>query len=240
MRLETHCHTKYSPDSLLSLTFLYLKCRLRKIKYIAITDHNSIIGALKFKKYCEKHGNKIFVIVGEEIMTQDGEIIGLFLEKEILEKLSCKETIKLIKKQNGIVYVPHPYDEKRAKTVLKEEKIKEFSKLIDCIECFNGRNISDYYELKQNEIAEKYNIAKIIGSDAHTVFEIGRNYIDVNISPNNTTNFKTAIASSKFHKKKCLKFCHEITKFAKLIKLLKGGKFNEILRIINKRNRKKV
>lgn len=240
MRLEIHCHTKYSQDSLLSLMFLYLKCRLCKIKYIAITDHNNIIGATKFKKYCEDRGNKIFVIVGEEIMTQDGEIIGLFIENGIPNGLSCKDTIELIRKQNGIVYVPHPYDKKRAKTVLKEEKIKEYSNLIDCIECYNGRNISDFYEQKQNEIAEKYNIVKIIGSDAHTFFEIGRNFVDVNISPNNAVNFKKAIVSAKFHKKKCLKFCHKITKISKLLKLLEGGQFNEILRIINNRNRKKM
>ena len=78
IRLETHCHTRYSKDSLLQHSLLYMKCRLCHIDAIAICEHNNILGALKFKEYCSKRKNKVFVIVGEEIMTSSGEIIGNF------------------------------------------------------------------------------------------------------------------------------------------------------------------
>ena len=220
IRLETHCHTKYSKDSMLPFSLLYLKCRLCHINWIAVTEHNNIQGAVEFKKYCEKKKSKLHVIIGEEIMTLDGEVIGLFLKEEIPAGLSCDETITRIQKQGGIVYVPHPYDEKRAKTVL---------------ECYNGRNISDTYEMKQTEIAQKYDLNFVIGSDAHTVWEIGRNYMMVNCIPDSPENFKQAIKCATFHKRKCLKFSHKITKMVKLLRMLKKGNFNEIYRIIKKR-----
>ena len=235
IRLETHCHTKYSKDSMLPFSLLYLKCRLCHISWIAVTEHNNIQGAIEFKKYCEKKKSKVHVIIGEEIMTFDGEVIGLFLKEEIPAGLSCDETITRIQKQGGIVYVPHPYDEKRAKTVLKEECIKKNAFRIDCIECYNGRNISDTYEIKQTEIADKYNLDSVVGSDAHTVWEIGRNYMMVNCIPDSPETFKQAIKCATFHKKKCLKFSHKITKLVKLLRMLKKGNFNEIYRVIKKR-----
>lgn len=236
--LETHCHTKYSKDSMLPFSLLYLKCRLCHIDWIAITEHNNIQGAIEFKKYCEKKKNKLHVIIGEEIMTTDGEVIGLYLKNEISSGLSCEETMDKIYSQGGIVYIPHPYDEKRAKTVLKEECIRNNRSRIDCIECYNGRNISDRYALKQTEIAEKYGLTSVIGSDAHTVFEIGRNYMIVNCIPDSPENFKKALENVTFHKKKCIQFCHYITKMVKLFRIVKKGNFNEIYRIIEKRYRK--
>mgnify|MGYP004517729865 FL=1 len=236
--LETHCHTKYSKDSMLPFSLLYLKCRLCHINWIAITEHNNIQGAVEFKKYCEKKKNKLHVIIGEEIMTTDGEVIGLYLKDEIPSGLSCEETMDKIFSQGGIVYIPHPYDEKRAKTVLKEECIRNNRSRIDCIECYNGRNISDRYALKQTEIAEKYGLTSVIGSDAHTVFEIGRNYMIVNCIPDSPKNFKRALENVTFHKKKCLQFSHNITKVVKLFRIVKKGNFNEIYRIIEKRYRK--
>lgn len=82
-KLEMHVHTKYSKDSLLPFWVLYLKCRICGIDYIAITEHNNIDGAKEFERYCERYGSKISVIIGEEIFTSEGEIIGLFLREEL-------------------------------------------------------------------------------------------------------------------------------------------------------------
>ena len=97
----------------MSYWLLLLILKLKKISTVAITDHNEIAGAIKYKDKFKKH--HIELIVGEEIFTNKGEIIGLGLSKKIEPNLSPKETIKRIKEQNGIVYVPHPYDEKRYK-----------------------------------------------------------------------------------------------------------------------------
>lgn len=240
IRLETHCHTKYSKDSMLPFSLLYLKCRVCHINWIAITEHNNVLGAMEFKKYCAKKKNRVHVIVGSEIMTSEGEVIGLFLKEEIPSGLSCKETIHLIHKQGGIVYVPHPYDEKRAKTVLHEDCIRDNASDIDCIECYNGRNVSDFYEMKQTEIVKKYGLQAVIGSDAHTIWEVARNYMIVDCAPDLPENFKKAIVGADFHKKKCLGFCHKITKGVKLLRLIKKGNFHEIYRVIKKRLGKPV
>lgn len=232
IKVELHVHTKFSHDSMLPFLLLYLKCRFCKIDYIAITEHNNILGALNFKKYCLKKGNKIKVIIGEEIMTSSGEIIGLFLNRAIKSGLTPKETIKEILLQNGVVYIPHPYDEKRYKTVLKEIYIEKYKDIIHCIEIHNGRNISEKYDKKQYEIATKYGIQPIIGSDAHTVFEIGRNYLFLNSKIDTSEDFLKAIKFAEFHSKKCLVFCHYITRFARVISFIKKGDFYGLLRII--------
>jgi hypothetical protein len=214
---------------------LYLKCRALKIGCVAITEHNNIDGGLRFKRFCEKRGNKVSVIVGEEVFTSEGEVIGLFLKENIPKGLSAKETIEIIKGQGGVVYVPHPYDEKRAKTVLAEKAISENKNLIDCIEVHNGRNISSAYDIKQKEIAEKFNLCHVVGADAHTLIEIGRNYLEVSSLPVSADEFRTVIKSARFHQSNCLKLSHIITKFAKAVKMLGKGNFDELHRTITKK-----
>lgn len=231
VKAEFHVHTVYSHDSTLTKYFLFLVCKIKKIRYIAITDHNEIKGAKKYAKFLKIHG--INAIIGEEIFTKDGEIIGLFLKDKISPGLSAENTIKEIKKQNGIVYVPHPYDEKRKDTVIRPEVLDRIYKDVDLIECHNGRNIREEYSFKQNEIADKYKIIKVVGSDAHTFYEVGRNYCLVNsISRDNLVD---EIKNADFCKKKCIKFAHFNTKIARLFKIIKGGKWNELSRIINKK-----
>jgi len=235
MKAEFHVHTRYSNDSMLNYFFILIMCKFKKIDCIAITDHNEIRGAQKYKKKLENHNIK--VIVGEEIFTNQGEIIGLFLEDKIEPNLTPKETIEQIKKQNGIVYIPHPYDEKRVKSVLKEEYINEFSSQIDIIEIHNGRNINELYDVKQKEISEKYNIHAVIGSDAHTFFELGRNTFD--IKHIDRENFVNNIDVNSFEIKKCIKFSHIVTKYVKAFKMICRGDMSGLYRAINKRCRKK-
>ncbi len=235
MRLEIHVHTKFSHDSLLSFGALYARCRRRGIDYIAVTEHNNIAGAAEFQKYCRERGDKIKVIVGEEIMTSRGEVIGLFLKSPIEPMMPPGETIDAIKAQGGIVYVPHPYDEKRAKTVLSEDAVKENAHKIDCIECHNGRNVRGEFSEKQNSIAEKYGLTKVVGSDAHTAFEAGRNYMNVKIAPDSPAAFIEAVRGAELVKKPCLRFCHHITRAARAVKLLAGGNYHELYGIIRRK-----
>lgn len=234
IRAEFHVHTRYSQDSLLNKYLLLLKCKIKKIKLIAITDHNEIMGALKYKDFLKKHN--IEVIVGEEIMTTDGEIIGLYLNKKIEKGLSVEDTIKQIKGQDGLIYLPHPYDEKRYKTVLNSKKQKEHKNDFDFIEIHNGRNISSYFGESQKNIQEKLQIQSIIGSDAHTFIEIGRNYIIME-EPTKET-LKQCVKNGCFIEKKCIKLSHTITKFARVIKHIERGDFNELFRIIIKKCRR--
>lgn len=234
-KIEFHIHTISSKDSLLNKWFMLFVLKLKRINAIAITDHNEIKGAIKYKKFFEKR--KINVIVGEEIFSSDGEIIGLFLSKKIPKGMSAIDTVKEIISQDGLVYIPHPYDEKRKNTVISELALKDIYKYVDFIEVHNGRNISNFFSEKQNQIAIKYNLRKIVGSDAHTFYELGRNYCIITSFSKET--LKHEIENATFKRSKCIKFAHFNTKIAKLIKIFFGGDINEFFTIFNRKFRKR-
>ena len=234
-KTEFHVHTKYSKDSILSFGLILLMAKLKRIDTLVITDHNEIEGALKLRNIFKKYN--IEVIVGEEIFTSAGEIIGLNLSKKIDANMSPEDTIKNIKRQKGLVYIPHPYDEKRYKTVLIESEIEKNKDQIDFIEVHNGRNISEKFDIKQNEIANKYKLRKIIGSDAHTFFELGRNYILTSKKLTSDTllnNFSDVC----FVSKKCINFSHKWTRIVRLILIIRKGDMYELFRIVNRKCRR--
>jgi len=235
VKAEFHVHTRYSKDSIMPLWVICAVCKLKKIKCIAITDHNEIAGALKFKEKFTNNG--INVVVGEEIFTSEGEIIGLYLNKKIEPNLSAIETVAEIKKQHGLVYIPHPYDEKRYKTVLKADALDKIIDNVDFIECHNGRNIKDAFSDKQDAICNKYNKTKIIGSDAHTAIELGRNYLKISTFDKN--ELVNEVKNAEFIMSKCLKSVHFMTKFSRFLKLVLKGEFNELYGIINRKFKKR-
>ena len=236
INVELHTHTNYSHDSNLFNWLYLIMLKLKNINAVAITDHNEVEGAIKFKKFLKKHG--IEVIVGEEIFTTKGEIIGLFIKEKINPGLSPRETMLKIKEQSGLVYIPHPYDEKRYKTVLVESEISANLDLIDIIEIHNGRNIKDHFSEKQLEIAEKYKKVKSVGSDAHTFFELGRNYISM-LNFNTSNEFYNNLKDAQLTKAKCLPIAHQVTKVDRIIKLIGKGNINELCRIVYKKYRRR-
>ncbi len=159
IKIDFHIHSVYSKDSLTKLNTLHKVFNKRNL-FPVITDHNTIQGAAKFKQL---YGE---CIVGEEIMTRDGEIIGLFLHDEIKPGLSAIETVEKIREQDGIVYIPHPFDKFRHN--LKILNIKP-----DIIEVYNPRVISQKHNLLAEQFAEKNNILKATGSDSHFSWHIG-------------------------------------------------------------------
>jgi len=134
---------------------------------IAVTDHDTIKGGLKAKV----HELKDFqVIIGSEIMTNRGEVIGLFLSEEVKSK-DFEYVILEIQNQNGLAIIPHPFDESRKSAF---HPVKEDLKLIDGVEVFNSRCISQKYNINAEEFAAKYDLAITAGSDAHFSNEIGK------------------------------------------------------------------
>lgn len=166
MKYDLHIHSKYSSDGVLDPKKIVKIAIKRKLDGIAITDHNTIKGGLETKKYEQADFQ---VIVGSEIMTERGEVIGLFLTEEI-RSTDIQDVISEIKDQNGIVIVPHPFDEMRHSAV---HPGGEDVKLIDCVEGFNSRCIRGKYNRNAVEFAMKHNLTIVAGSDAHFSNEIG-------------------------------------------------------------------
>lgn len=169
-RLDLHTHSIISYDGGISLK--QYRQLLEQNNFIAVTDHNEISFALNLQK---EFGDK--VIVGEEIRTIDGEIIGLFLQSKINPGLSVEETIRQIKAQGGLVYIPHPFETQRQGLPLV--KLGMMADLIDIVEVFNARLRSSGLSKKATDFARDNNLAQAASSDAHGMKGFGSAYTSV-------------------------------------------------------------
>ena len=186
MKYDLHSHSKYSSDGILDPKKI-IKVAIKKgLDGIAITDHNTIKGGLEAKQY---ETGKFKVIVGSEVMTTKGEVIGLFLSEEIKSK-DFYEVIDEIKAQNGIVVLPHPFDEWRHGAFPDEKDVKS----INSIEILNSRCVKDKYNQNASKFAKKYKLGVTGGSDAHFANEIGHAGIIVE-----TDDIYEAILKNKLH-----------------------------------------
>ena len=171
MKVELHSHTRHSRDCLLSYDRIIDVCRRRGVGALAVTDHNEIDGAFEMRRRAP-----FPVIVGEEIFTAQGEIIGLFLEDFIPRGLSAAETVARIKAQGGLVYVPHPFDSYR-KGAVGRDTLDTIRADVDLIEVLNARNIRHEDDEKAAHYAREYGLTMAAGSDAHSVGEFGNAYL---------------------------------------------------------------
>lgn len=171
LRVEFHCHTIFSKDSLTSPRKLVETCRRKGIDRVIVTDHNTIAGAVVAQRIDPDH-----VILGEEIMTTRGEILAAFVTEEIPRMLSPVETIKRLRDQNAFISVSHPFDEWRSGG-WEESDLLEIIPLVDAIEIYNSRCMRPVFNRRAMEFGKKYNLAGTVGSDAHAAFELGRSLV---------------------------------------------------------------
>jgi glycosyltransferase involved in cell wall biosynthesis len=166
--VDLHMHTDHSYDCATPVEVLLAEARARGLGAIAITDHNEISGALEAR--AKTDGVK--VIVAEEVKTgEQGEVIGLFIEEKIPRGLTLQATIAEIKRQGGLVYVPHPFD--RMHSVPDYEHLLEVIDDVDAIEIFNPRIAIAEFNEEAVRFAAKYRIPGGAGSDAHVPQGLG-------------------------------------------------------------------
>jgi hypothetical protein len=168
---DLHMHTDHSPDCATPAELLLETAKDQGLGAIAITDHNEISGALEAKEIAARIGG-IQVIVAEEVKTaHQGEVIGLFLQERIERGMSMAETIAEIRRQGGLVYVPHPFD--RLHSVPDYEHLLEVVDEIDILEVFNPRVAFSAFNEEAVRFARKYSIVPGAGSDSHVVQGLG-------------------------------------------------------------------
>ena len=166
--VDLHMHTDHSYDCATPVEVLLAEARARGLGAIAVTDHNEISGALEARA----KANGVKVIVGEEVKTKEqGEVIGLFIEEKIPRGMTLQETIAEIKRQGGIVYVPHPFD--RMHSVPDYEHLLAVIDDVDAIEVFNPRIAISEFNEEAVRFAAKYRIPAGAGSDAHVPQGLG-------------------------------------------------------------------
>ena len=166
--VDLHMHTDHSYDCATPVEVLLAEARARGLGAIAVTDHNEISGALDAREKADG----VTVIVAEEVKTADqGEVIGLFIEEKIPRGMTLQETIAEIKRQGGLVYVPHPFD--RLHSVPDYEHLLDVLDEVDAIEVFNPRVAISEFNDEAVRFAAKYRIPAGAGSDAHVPQGLG-------------------------------------------------------------------
>ncbi len=180
MKYDLHTHTCYSKCSNLK-PWYHLKAAKKKVEGIAVTDHNTIKGALKVKRL---NRDKDFeVIVGEEIKTPVGEILAYHVNEEIRPG-PLEEVLDKLHEQGCITSVAHPF----TLGVIRRSVPIDLKKLkgkVDAIETFNGRMFSMLSNNKARKFAEENSFAQTGGSDGHFAWEIGRGWTVINDSLEN-------------------------------------------------------
>ena len=167
VKVDFHVHTHASPDSLARPEAVIAAARRRGLDKIVITDHNTIAGAQEAHRLAPE-----MVIVGEEIMTTEGELLAVFLHEAIPPHLTPEETIARVRAQGGFVSVAHPYDRRR-KGHWQPAALERIAPLVDAIEGFNARCFSARANRQAAEFAAAHGLPVTAGSDAHTPAEIG-------------------------------------------------------------------
>jgi predicted metal-dependent phosphoesterase TrpH len=172
MRLDMHMHTRASFDCLSDPREVVRHALSRGIDRVCITDHNEISAAVALQQEFRDR-----IIVGEEVKTAEGvDIIGLFLRECIPKGTPARETCERIREQGGLVYVPHPFAGGKGGGGRILGTIQD---LVDVVEGFNARIHDPALNRKAVEWAEARSLPLGAGSDAHTLREVGRAWVEL-------------------------------------------------------------
>ncbi|HEY1162055.1 MAG TPA: PHP domain-containing protein [Candidatus Dormibacteraeota bacterium] len=171
LRVDLHLHSIYSHDGQSSLQALIERSRECGLDRIALTDHNTVEGALELALMAPE-----LTIVGEEAKTREGEVIGLFITDRLTPYLMPEEVMDRIHEMGGLTYLPHPLDRRRAN--FRPERVAQMAERIDIIETYNP-----WCEAAANVAAAKLaaDLGKVAatGSDAHGIEELGRSWMEI-------------------------------------------------------------
>ncbi len=171
IRVDLHVHSSASFDCPTTPEEVAAQCRRLGLSPVFLTDHDTIAGAVRLRGTGRSR-----VVVGEEIMTTGGELIGLFLAKAVQTGLTPKQAAAEIKTQGGLVYLEHPYDPLRRH--LNEDAIEDLADSIDIVEVHNGRSDAQANR-RAEDLCGILGAARGAGSDAHSAGELGTVYVEM-------------------------------------------------------------
>jgi predicted metal-dependent phosphoesterase TrpH len=212
IRADLHNHTHYSPDSILSPEHLLRRASERGIGVIAVTDHDTVRGGLVVRDLAAKTRPEIRIIVGEEVRTRDGEVLGLFLEDDIQHGLSAEETIRRIKDAGGLAGAPHPFDSFRSGL---DERMERVADSLDFVEGLNARIYLRRHNTRARKFAREHGLPISAASDAHSPREVGRAYVTMD-DFTTPAEFLQALKPGKPGGRVSSPLIHLVSRYAKL------------------------
>lgn len=213
---DFHIHTRFSRDSILTEQKFIEKAVERGLTHVAVTNHNNVEGAVAVRDKVAELGltDKLTVILGEEVSTADGEVVGIFLTKTIPRGLSANETADEIHRQGGLVSIPHAFDPFRGAHI-REGPLRNLAEIgkIDMVEVFNCRVTLQRHNAEAAEFASRYGIPGIAASDSHSSFEVAMAF---NALPpfDSAAELKAALPENEWHASRSSVFIHATTRWA--------------------------
>ena len=208
LRIDMHLHTHASWDCLSDPEKVLARAMDRGLDRIAITDHNRLWAA---REMARRHPDRI--IPGEEVKTAEGiDVIGLYLEEEIPKGTPAGEVCARVREQGGLVYLPHPYARGKGGSGRYAEELADHA---DIIEVFNARLHDPALNQAAADLAERRNLPGGAGSDAHSLWEVGRAHVELPSHPNRPDAFLKALASARVSGVASPHAVHLVSTFAK-------------------------
>jgi len=214
IRVEFHCHTAFSKDSLTPPVKLVAECRRKGIDRLIITDHNTILGARQAQQI-----DPTLVIVGEEIMTARGEILAAYVTEEIPRGLPPFETIRRLRDQGAFISVSHPFDAMRNGHWAFED-LEAIAPLVDAIEVFNARCVDSRYNQEAVQFAQTHGLPGTAGSDAHAAFELGNACLSLPLFAD-AAGLRNVIAEGQVIGRLASPWVHFVSSFARIRKRIR-------------------
>lgn len=211
LKADFHIHTEYSMDCDTPVEEIISRCLETGINCVTVADHDSIEGAIRLQCLAP-----FPVIVAEEILTPQGEIMGMFLKEHIPSGVSVEQAVSRIKAQGGLVCLPHPFDTFRG-LKMEDKELHELAEQVDVVELFNARSTLLRCYTKARAFAAKYDIPGTAGSDAHSTDEIGNTYVEMP-EFNGRDDFLETLKHGKMHNQKSSFMVHFNSTLARLRK----------------------
>jgi len=219
---DLHTHSRASFDSLASPAALVRTAARRGLSHLAITDHDRIDGAVEARALAETLAPELTVIVGEEIRTVDGDLIGLFLDRAVPPGLSADEAISEVRAQGGLVGIPHPFDRFRG-SLLRDARREALLPAVDWIEAYNARVAVGNGNTRAAELAHHAGRPGIAVSDAHNAFEVGVAYTAFDGDPSTAPALLAALPTAELVTGRASFYLRLLTPVAKVVQRARGN-----------------
>jgi predicted metal-dependent phosphoesterase TrpH len=221
--LDLHCHTRASFDCLSSPASVVRAAASRGLTHLAITDHETVSGALEARDIAREQAPELTVLVGEEVRTREGDLIAMFIERAVPRGMSVSETIAAIREQGGLVGVPHPFDRYRG-SLLRALEGSPFEAPVDWIEIHNARVMVGDGNAHAAAYAADHGLPGVAVSDAHSVLEVGVAYTALDGDPSTADGLLAALPTAELIGGRASYFVRLITPMAKAVQRLRGNR----------------
>jgi predicted metal-dependent phosphoesterase TrpH len=228
--VDLHCHTSASFDSLADPGAVARAAARRGLTHLAITDHGTIDGALRARDAAPAG---LTVLVGEEIRTTGGDLIGVFLERAVPRGLPPRDAIAAVREQGGLVGIPHPFDRRRGSLLVGQaatdggDRVDEatqppIASLVDWVEAWNARVFGSAGNERAATFAREHGLPGIAASDAHSTLEVGVAYTALRSDPSTPDGLRAALADPELVVGRASYGVRLITPVAKLVHAIRA------------------